>query len=263
MSIKITTWNVNGLRAIYKKGLNDYLIKTKPDLLCLQEIKAKPEQLNEVQQPIGDYQALYSPAEKLGYSGTAFIHNNKKVELKKTFYGLGSKKFDSEGRYIVTRINGIDVYNIYFPSGTSGEVRQDYKYKFLNHFYKHLKNLPKARLDKLIICGDFNICHKEIDIHHPKKAEKLELSGFLPKERQWMDKFSDLGFVDSFRHVNGDIKDTYTWWSYRAGARQKNLGWRIDYIFVSQKLARVIKNCIIEKEVTGSDHCPVSLEIDI
>ena len=260
--MKLVSWNVNGLRSIQKKGFQDFIDSYKPDLLCLQETKIGINQLEGIPTDVEKYGSAFSGANKNGYSGVATYYSRKGTpDVKKNKHGIGEKIFDSEGRFVITEHDDFRLYNIYFPSGTSGEIRQDYKYKFLDRFLKHVKALPKKTRDKLIICGDFNICHREIDIHHPDKATKQELSGFLPDERSWMDRFVEAGFVDTFRHSNGDVKDRYSWWSYRAGARGKNLGWRIDYFFVSDALKNRIKKADILHDVTGSDHCPVTLEI--
>ena len=261
--MKIISWNVNGIRAVRKKGFNQFVSRHKPDLLCLQETKVGRDQLEDVDMSLKNYDGHFSSGLKRGYSGVGtFVREGAPFNKRGLQLGMGKKKYDDEGRVIVTNHSDFILYNIYFPSGTSGEVRQNYKYDFLADLYKHIEELPKSKRDKLIICGDYNICHKEIDIHHPKDAERLELSGFLPEEREWMDEFSELGFVDSYRHANGDKTGQYSWWSYRAGAREKNLGWRIDYHFVSKKLAKRIKTAKILPKVMGSDHAPVVLELE-
>lgn len=261
--MKLISWNVNGLRSVYNKGFLEFLKKEKPDLLCLQETKIGKDQISVTPEtPLG-YLPFFSGANKKGYSGVAtYVKDSVTHREQNISFGLGKKEFDNEGRFVISDHKDFTLYNIYYPSGTSGEERQNFKYKFLDTLYDHLTSLPKAKLEKLIICGDYNICHKEIDIHHPDKAEKLELSGFLPDERLWMDKFADLGFTDSFRHINGEIKDKYSWWSYRAGSRGKNLGWRIDYFFVGSKLKKRIRDAKILDHVSGSDHCPVVVEIE-
>jgi len=262
--MKLISWNVNGIRSAYRKGLKDFLITEKPDLFCLQEIKAREEDLDDEQKVIDGYDISYFSAKKKGYSGVATFASSKSPFVpKKVQGGIGIEEYDSEGRFLISTHTNFTLYNIYFPSGTTGDIRQDFKYKFLDDFFDHLASLPKAQKERLIICGDFNICHKDIDIHHPKTAEKRQLSGFLPDERKWMDKFVELGFVDTFRHVHGTKPGNYSWWSFRANSRAKNLGWRIDYIFVSSKLADKITNAAILGKVEGSDHCPVVLEIDL
>lgn len=258
--MKIISWNVNGIRAAYKKGFANFIKQYQPDILCVQETKAWEEQLTPEELSPHGYQSVFSNAEKKGYSGVAVFHKPK-LKVKVIASGINNPEYDSEGRFLIIQVNGIYLYNIYFPSGTTGDLRQAYKYKFLDAVYGYLNSQSPQKRNKTIICGDFNICHKEIDIHHPKQATKLELSGFLPEERLWMDKFSNSGFIDSFRHINGNIKDKYSWWSYRAGARQKNLGWRIDYFFTAYKLQDQIKDAGILSDITGSDHAPIFLEL--
>ncbi|MEZ4753294.1 MAG: exodeoxyribonuclease III [Bdellovibrionota bacterium] len=193
-TIKLISWNVNGIRAIYNKNFQSFIYQQKADVVCVQETKAWVEQLTDAQVNPGDYTGYFSEAEKKGYSGTAtFVHKDHHVASYEKKLDL--PHFDKEGRFLVTRHENFDLYNCYFPSGSSGDLRQAFKYDFLAAMYEHLVNLSPARRKKLIICGDYNICHKEIDIHHPAQAEKLELSGFLPEERAWMDKFEKLGFV--------------------------------------------------------------------
>ena len=262
-SVKIVFWNVNGLRAVFNKGLSDFIARERPQIFCAQEIKIQESQLIEDHRNLlSDYQAIYSFAEKKGYSGVANYYQPSFFPLASCVKsGIDSPDLDLEGRFLYSSHQHFDLYNVYFPSGTTGEIRQAFKYRFLDEFYNHLKTLPTEKLARTIIVGDFNICHREIDIHHPKQATKLELSGFLPAERAWMDKFMDLGFIDSFRHIHGDVKDSYTWWSFRANARNKNLGWRIDYCFVGKGLESNLSNASIMPEVKGSDHCPISVEL--
>ena len=258
--MKLYCWNVNGLRAVYKKGFLDFLKYESPDILCLQETKASPEQLSSQELNPPGYKSAFSSAVKKGYSGVA-VYYRQDLEIKILAKGINIERFDSEGRFLIFKINDYIIYNIYFPSGTTGAERQQFKYEFLDALFEHLQQLTKKEREKIIICGDYNICHKDIDIHHPRQAEKLELSGFLPAEKAWMDKFAESGFTDSFRYVHGIEKKLYSWWSYRAGARAKNLGWRIDYFFVATKLKEQIKNADILSNYLGSDHCPVMLDI--
>ena len=258
--MKIVSWNVNGLRAIYRKNFLDFLKNESPDLVLVQEVKAWPEQLQPEELAPLNYQSIFASAEKKGYSGVGiFYKSNLAVELiSKSF---GDPKFDQEGRMLYLKLRDLNIYNIYFPSGTTGELRQNFKEEFLevvkNYFKKELNNPEK----KIIIAGDFNICHQEIDIHHPKQATKLNLSGFLPQERKWFSEFLDLKFYDSFRLINGDIKGRYSWWTYRAGARDKNLGWRIDYIIVSNSLKENLQKADILSNYTGSDHAPIFIDL--
>jgi exodeoxyribonuclease-3 len=260
--MKLISWNVNGIRAVHKKGFLSFVDQERPDVLSLQEIKIHENQLVEELLPPKGYTRFCSYAEKKGYSGvatyleSAVFHKEEKLQRE-----LGSKQFDQEGRFLVTHIEDIVLYNVYIPSGTSGELRQSFKYSFLDFFLEHLKSLPKAIRKRVVLCGDFNICHRPIDIHHPAIAEKRQLSGFLPEERAWMDTFAGAGFFDTFRYVHGDEKQEFTWWSYRAGARGKNLGWRIDYFFVAEELLPRVKDAGILSSVEGSDHCPLYLEL--
>jgi exodeoxyribonuclease-3 len=261
--MKIITWNINGLRSILKKGLPDFISSKKPDLLCLQEIKIDPIVLEKENIEFKNYITDYSCAERKGYSGVATLIKTTHTQATPALRGIGKKEFDSEGRFLIHRFPELTVCNSYFPSGTSGEERQDFKYSFLDNLFTHLKKLSSKEREKMIICGDFNICHKDVDIHHPREAEKRMLSGFLPDERKWMDKFADLGFTDSYRHLNPKKTGEYSWWTFRANAREKNLGWRIDYIFVGSGLVKKIKSAKILTDVYGSDHCPVEIIMDI
>lgn len=259
--MKLFSWNVNGLRSIAQKGFGSFLQEYRPDIICLQEIKVLPEQLSdELKNPEG-YRVIFAPAERKGYSGVAtYIRKGVPLEPKAATIGLGSKDYDAEGRCLITEHEDFVLYNVYVPSGTTGDLRQDFKYAFLDFFKSHLEKLPPEHRSKLIICGDFNICHRDIDIHHPRTAEKRRLSGFLPEERQWLDELTALGFIDSFRRMHGDDRQEFSWWSFRANSRAKNLGWRIDYVFVGSALAPRLQQAGIHCSVNGSDHCPVSIE---
>ncbi|MCC6221139.1 MAG: exodeoxyribonuclease III [Deltaproteobacteria bacterium] len=260
--MKLISWNVNGLRAIFGKGFNDFLEKEGPDILCIQETKIGQSQEQEWPDVHDGYEIYFSSAEKKGYSGVAtYVKKAHSKKISDVKYGIGVCEFDAEGRFVITAHEKFSLYNIYIPSGTMGDVRQEVKYKFLEALCDHLAGLESSVRKRLVLCGDFNICHKDIDIHHPREAEKKKLSGFLPEEREWMDRFVSLGFVDTFRLVNGLVDKRYTWWSYRAGARRKNLGWRIDYFFVSESLSSKVKRAQILDSVPGSDHCPILLEL--
>ncbi len=263
--MKLVCWNVNGIRAVRKKGFADFVRRTKADFISIQEPKVGRGQVEEVDISIPGYQHYFSLAEKKGYSGVVtYVSNSLKAPAKsgENQLVLGIDKFDNEGRVVVTETGGIVLYNIYFPSGTTGDIRQDYKYDFLDAVYSHIESLKPSVRRKLIVCGDFNICHKDSDIHHPETAARQELSGFLPEEKEWMNSFEELGMLDSFRLLNGDKKDKYTWWSYRAGARDKNLGWRIDYFWVAKELKERVSKASILSRTMGSDHCPIVLELD-
>lgn len=253
--MKIITYNVNGIRAALSKNWLDWLKATQADVVCLQEIKASPDQLVDLHllEELG-YQHYWYPAEKKGYSGTAIF---TKITPKHVEYGCGLPDYDREGRVIRADFEHCSVLSTYFPSGSSGDDRQAFKYQFLSDFQLYINDL-KNTLPNLVICGDYNICHKPIDIHNPKS--NANSSGFLPEEREWMENFIQSGFVDSFRHFNEEPHH-YTWWSYRAGARSKNLGWRIDYTLVSESLKLNLKRAAILPDAKHSDHCPVLVEL--
>jgi exodeoxyribonuclease-3 len=253
--MKIITYNVNGIRAALSKNWLDWLKATQADVVCLQEIKASPDQLVDLHllEELG-YQHYWYPAEKKGYSGTAIF---TKITPKHVEYGCGLPDYDREGRVIRADFEHCSVLSTYFPSGSSGDDRQAFKYQFLSDFQLYINDL-KNTLPNLVICGDYNICHKPIDIHNPKS--NANSSGFLPEEREWMENFIQSGFVDSFRHFNEEPHH-YTWWSYRAGARSKNLGWRIDYTLVSESLKSNLKRAAILPDAKHSDHCPVLVEL--
>lgn len=250
----ILSWNVNGLRAVAKKGFIDWLGQTGPDILCLQEIKVQTDQLDEsLLHPLG-YYGYFNSAEKKGYSGVATYTKEKPRTVE---YGFGIPKFDSEGRVLMTDHGDFLLFNIYFPNGKMRQERLDYKMEFYDLILHHFDTL-KAKGHKLVICGDYNTAHKEIDLARPKENEKT--SGFLPIERAWMDKLVAHGYVDSFRRFNHEAEQ-YTWWDMQTFARQRNVGWRIDYHFISENLLPYLKKAWIMPEVTGSDHCPVGIEL--
>ncbi|WP_185215851.1 exodeoxyribonuclease III [Sphingobacterium mizutaii] len=254
--MKIITYNVNGIRAALKKGWLDWFKAESPDVICIQEIKATPDQVPELVllEEMG-YEHYWYPAQKKGYSGTAIF---TKITPNHIEYGCGHEDYDFEGRVIRADFDKASVMSVYFPSGTTGDVRQDFKYKFLDDFQLYSNDLLKEK-PKLVVCGDFNICHRAIDIHNPKS--NANSSGFLPAEREWLENFINSGYTDSFRHLNPDPHH-YTWWSYRAGARGRNLGWRIDYNMVSNDLKDSIKSSRILSQAVHSDHCPVELILD-
>lgn len=256
--MKIITYNVNGIRAAIRKDWLKWLETENPDVVCLQEIKATPDQLPLELLLIENlgYEHYWYPAQKKGYSGTAIF--TKKSPLKVT-YGCGEEAYDLEGRMIRLDFDQLSVMSVYFPSGTTGDIRQTFKYRFLDDF-QQLSNQLLKETPKLVVCGDYNICHRAIDIHNPKT--NANSSGFLPEEREWMENFINSGYVDSFRHLNPDPHN-YTWWSFRANSRAKNLGWRIDYNMVSEALAPYISGAKILNEAVHSDHCPVVVELDI
>lgn len=249
----LLTYNINGIRAALKKGLDSWIASSKADIVCLQEIKAKPEQFNvEVFSQLG-FECFINSAEKPGYSGVAIL---SKIKPNNIEYGCGIEKIDFEGRVIRADYDNYSVMSVYFPSG-SNPLRQTFKMEFLDLFYDYIQELKK-KIPNLIISGDYNICHKAIDIHNPQRNKNT--SGFLPKERDWVTKFIASGFVDSFRHLNKE-PHYYSWWSYRANSRNKNLGWRIDYNMISESLLPNLKRSVILSQAVHSDHCPVLVEI--
>lgn len=253
---KIISYNVNGLRAAIEKGFFDWLQKENPDIICIQETKLQKGQVDTKAIEFLGYNHYWHYAEKKGYSGVAMFSKDKPVDIK---YGIGVPQYDNEGRTIIAQFNNYSVISVYFPSGTTGDIRQEIKMAFLNDFFKFLSEYRKQH-PNVIVSGDYNICHKPIDINYPKKHETY--SGFLPEERAWMDSFTNSGFVDSFRVFN-QKPDQYSWWSYRAGSRAKNLGWRIDYHMVSEPVKPLLKSAAILQSVVHSDHCPVVVEIDL
>lgn len=249
----ILTYNINGIRAALKKDLDSWIDSSKADIVCLQEIKAKPEQFNvEVFNKLG-FECFLNSAEKPGYSGVAIL---SKIKPKNVEYGCGIEKIDFEGRVIRADYDNYSVMSVYFPSG-SNPLRQDFKMEFLDLFYDYIQKLKKT-IPNLIISGDYNICHTAIDIHNPQRNKNT--SGFLPEERDWVTKFIASGFVDSFRHLNTEPHN-YSWWSYRANSRVKNLGWRIDYNMISESLLPNLNRSVILSQAVHSDHCPVLVEI--
>jgi exodeoxyribonuclease-3 len=252
---KIITYNVNGIRSAISKGWIEWLKVTNPDIVCLQEIKASPDQLDPI--PIMElgYHLYWYPAQKKGYSGVAVF---SKIRPDHVEYGCGIRKYDDEGRVLRLDFGNLSVMSVYMPSGSSGDERQSFKMDWLSDFNNYIDQLKKKR-PMLIVCGDYNICHRPIDIHNPKS--NAGSSGFLPEEREWMEEFMKSGFIDSFRHFNKEPHQ-YTWWSFRANSRAKNLGWRIDYNLVSSNLEAKLRRANILPEAKHSDHCPVLLEID-
>jgi len=253
--MKITTWNVNGIRAALDKGVADWWRIEKPDVLCLQEIKAYPGQLTMSQQAEFDgLLATWNPAQRKGYSGVATFTT---VEPLETRLGMGNDLFDIEGRVIQTRFNDFILFNIYFPNGQRDQERLNYKLDF----YASLLDLcdqMHAESEQIIITGDFNTAHNDIDLKNPK--ENQNTSGFMPVERACIDKYLEHGFVDAYRHLYPDNVE-YSWWTYRFRARERGIGWRLDYFLVSESLMPIIDNVIIHGDIMGSDHCPVSMTL--
>lgn len=255
--LRLLSWNVNGIRAVYKKGFVDWFLKETPDVLCLQETKAHPEQLTDDLLNINGYKSYFSSSiVKKGYSGVAIYTKQEPVKVE---HGFGIQKFDDEGRIIIADYKDFVLINIYYPNGKMSPERLQYKMDFYNAFLDYADKLVKKGKN-LVICGDVNTAHKEIDLARPKENEKV--SGFLPIEREWMDKFISHGYVDTFRMFNNQ-PEQYTWWDMQSRARERNVGWRIDYFFVSENFRNSVKNAFIMPEVMGSDHCPVGIELEI
>lgn len=252
--MKVLSYNVNGIRAALKKGFADWLQAADPDVLCIQETKALREQVDTgVFEDLG-YHHYWFSAQKKGYSGVAIL---TKKEPNKVVYGSGIDHMDFEGRILRVDFDEVSVMSLYLPSGTNVD-RLDYKFKFMDEFQDYIEKLKKE-IPNLMICGDYNICHEAIDIHDPVRNKTV--SGFLPEERSWLDGFMKSGFIDSFRYLNSEPHQ-YSWWSYRANARNNNKGWRIDYALVSSPLKENISRSFILPEAKHSDHCPVGLELN-
>ena len=252
--LKIISWNINGLRAIAKKNFTEWLAEESPDIVCVQEIKAMPEQVPENITKLESHKGYYFSAERKGYSGVAIF---TKDIPQNVIFGLGSDKFDKEGRVISLEFDGFSVINSYHPNGRASIERFQYKMDFYDAFLGHCEGL-RSQGKELVITGDVNTAHKPIDLKNPKANEKN--SGFLPEEREWVENFIDHGYVDSFRAFNKQ-PEQYTWWSYRFNVRAKNIGWRIDYFFVTKNLMKKVKDSFITPDIMGSDHCPIGLDI--
>ena len=252
--MEIVTFNVNGLRAILKKNFMDWFKNQNPDILCLQEIKASKEQVNADIIEVEDYNVYWNSAERPGYSGVLTFSKEPPADIQ---FGLGIDRFDKEGRLIRTKFPEFTLLNVYFPNGKMSDERLKFKLDYYDAFLEFSENLKKSG-EELIITGDLNTAHKEIDLANPKENEKY--SGFLPIEREWMDKFVSYGYIDTFRHFHPDPKQ-YTWWTYRFKARERNIGWRIDYFFVTKGLIDKVQDSTILKDVYGSDHAPILLKL--
>lgn len=256
MTWRITTWNVNGLRAVINKNGFEWLPSLEPDVLCLQEIKAQPHQISEDQFSIfEDYQADWNPAQRPGYSGVLTLSRKAPLERRS---GLIDERFHGEGRVVVSRYPDFYLYNIYFPNGQRDHGRLNYKLDFYSSLLDECDELH-AKGEKAILCGDFNTAHQEIDLRNPKQNQNT--SGFLPEERAWLDHYLEHGFVDAYRALYPE-RVQYTWWTYRMNARQRNIGWRLDFFMVSEGLIGRVKDVIVHEGIMGSDHCPVSIDLD-
>lgn len=252
---RIISYNVNGIRAAIKKGFLEWLEAVDADIICLQETKAQPDQIPLFEFEALGYRSYWYSAQKKGYSGVAILTKETPLHVE---YGMGIQKYDDEGRFLRADYADFSVVSVYHPSGSSGELRQEFKMVWLDDYQQYIDKLKKE-IPNLILSGDYNICHRAIDIHDPVRNAKS--SGFLPEEREWIGNFIDSGFIDTFRHFN-DEPHNYSWWSYRANARAKNLGWRIDYHMASQGMEDRLSRALILPDAHHSDHCPILLEID-
>ena len=250
--MKITTWNVNGYRAILRKNALDWVSDVDPDVLCLQEIKVNLDQIDDEEASIDGYKGIWNPAERKGYSGTASFYKQDPVSHE---IGLGIEKFDNEGRVIRFKYPDFYLYNIYFPNGGEGNKRVPFKLEFYEALLD-ICNRLHANGENIIITGDFNTAHNEIDLANPKENQKN--TGFLPEEREWIDRYLAHGFKDAFRELYPE-KQIYTWWTYRFNSRARDIGWRLDYYLVSKNLMQRVEDVVIHGDILGSDHCPVSL----
>jgi len=255
-TLRLLSWNVNGLRAIYKKGFLDWMMKDRPDILCLQETKSKEDQVPPELKSIPGYHTWFTSGNQKGRGGVGLFAREKPRSVRFT---LGIDGFDDEHRAIVADYEDFILFNVYFPNGKASQTRLEYKLKFYDLFLDLVDRL-KADGRRIVICGDINTAHKEIDLARPKQNEKI--SGFLPVERAWMDKLVEHGFVDTFRmfHPEGGH---YSWWDLKTHSRERNVGWRIDYFFVSESLKDRVRSGFILKDVTGADHCPVGIELSV
>ena len=252
--MRLISWNVNGIRAVQKKGFLAWFLQQSPDILCLQETKAERVQLDDALVNLPGYTSFWCSAVKKGYSGVGVY--TKKAPLK-VVYGLGEKEFDEEGRTLILYFKEFVLFNIYFPNGGAGNKRVPFKLAFYDHFLKRVEKEHKNG-QHVVVCGDVNTAHHEIDLARPRENRKN--TGFLPEECAWVTKFLDAGYVDTFRHFCAE-PGQYSWWDYKTGARARNVGWRIDYFFVDREFLARLKKAFILKDVQGSDHCPVGIEI--
>ena len=255
-TFRAISWNVNGLRAVHKKGFLDWFEKESPDILCLQETKANEDQLPSILRHVEGYNVYFSSGERKGYSGVALYTKRKPEHVA---YGFGIDAFDKEGRIIIADYEDFVLFNIYYPNGRSSEERSKYKMEFYDAFLEFVDKMNQEGRS-IVVCGDMNTAHKEIDLARPKANETT--SGFLPQERAWMDEFLSHGYVDIFREFNKN-PEQYTYWDQMTKARERNVGWRIDYFFVDEKFTKKVNAAYILPEVMGSDHCPVGIEIDL
>lgn len=254
--MRLVTWNVNGIRAAVRNGFWEWLATDTPDILCLQETRIQPEQIpQEMRHPPG-YYTFWHSAERRGYSGVATFCRDEPQAVRS---GFGQARFDDEGRVLVTEHGGFTLVNAYFPSGRRGHERVTFKLAFYDALLDFCGTL-RAHGQRLVVCGDFNTAHQPIDLARPKQNQKT--SGFLPEEREALGHWVEMGFVDAFRHLHPNL-EAYTWWTYRFDARTRNIGWRIDYFFVAEELMPHVHDARIRPDITGSDHCPVELQLEL
>ncbi len=252
--LTICSWNVNGVRAAFSRGSLDWFMQRRPDVLCLQETKAREEQVPREFREVEGYDSFFAAAERKGYSGVALHTRRPPREVRS---GFGIPRFDAEGRALVADYGSFVLFNVYFPNGKQSRERLRYKLDFYDAFLDYAQEL-RAQGKGIVACGDFNTAHKEIDLARPRENSKV--SGFLPVERAWLDKFVEHGYVDTFRMFNAE-PGQYTWWDMKTRARERNVGWRIDYFFVSDDLRGKVKSSYIMSEILGSDHCPLCIEL--
>jgi len=254
--MRLLSWNVNGIRAVIRKGFWDWLDADAPDLLCLQETRIHTDQLTDEMLHPPDHHSYWSTGEKKGYSGVATFSRHEPQAVRA---GLEQSRFDVEGRVLTTEFPGFTLLNAYFPSGQRGHERVAYKLEFYDALLTHCRGL-QAQGHRLVVCGDFNTAHQPIDLARP--AQNKKTSGFLPEEREALARWLENGFVDSFRALHPD-EEAYTWWTYRSNARARNVGWRLDYFLVEETLMPFVQDACILDDVPGSDHCPVELRLDL
>ncbi|MFX1253656.1 MAG: exodeoxyribonuclease III [Promethearchaeota archaeon] len=252
--ITLLSWNVNGIRATQKKGFMEWFQQASPDVLCVQETKAQPEQLDKMLAHPTGYFSYWHSAERKGYSGVVTFTKEEPTNVDTS---IGIEKFDIEGRMIATEFPEFILFNVYFPNGKKNQERLLFKLDFYDEFFKRIEDL-RAKGKSIIFCGDINTAHKPIDLARPKANETI--SGFLPIERKWIDKVIEHGYIDTFRHFHKE-PDQYSWWSQRTKARERNVGWRIDYFFISEDLLDPLKDAFILSDIMGSDHCPIGIKL--
>lgn len=257
-NLQIISWNVNGLRALHRKGAFEWLLKMSPDIFCLQETKSRHDQLSEdICTPDGYHSYFSWPTEKKGYSGTAIYTKEEPLEVEE---GIGIPEFDQEGRTLIAHFPDFILLNTYFPNGGGGAERLKYKLEYYDAYLEKIETLRQEQKN-IIFCGDVNTAHEAIDLARPKENEKN--TGFLPEERAWLDEVVGAGWVDVFRNKNPRTKDVYTWWDMKTRARDRNVGWRIDYFFVTREILPSIRDIRVLDDVLGSDHCPILLEVKV